>query len=137
MMKQALFALFALAACSTPNTSTPPTTSDAIHLSGTQWRRVDDDQAMPHPATMEFAAARASGYTGCNNWFADVTQDGEALRFGPIGTTRRACLAEPAQATERNFLSVLERTRYGHYDRDALVLLDENQTVIARFDRND
>ena len=107
-----------------------------FQLAGTSWLRVDDEQANPHGATLEFENARASGYTGCNRWFAAVTQDGEALRFGDVGMTRMACQTPMQSDTERNFLSVLERTRYGHYDQEALVLLDENQTVIARFAGN-
>jgi heat shock protein HslJ len=60
-----------------------------------------------------------------------------ALRFGEIGMTRMACQAEVQAWTERRFLEVLRATRYGHYDQDALVLLDENQQVIARFNRAD
>src|SRR5690242_1284903 len=128
----ALFAL-ALAACASPGAPTSPAPSaQAIHLSGTHWRRVDDMNANPHGATMDFEGARATGHTGCNRWFADVTQDGEILRFGQIGTTRMACTGV-SQATERSFLAVLRATRYGHYDQDALMLLDESQHVIAEF----
>lgn len=125
----------ALAACAaTPAPADAP--AAPIHLSGTSWLRVDDMDANPHGATLEFEDARASGYTGCNRWFAAVTQDGEALHFGNVGMTRMACPTPMQRDTERNFLSVLERTRYGHYDQDALVLLDENQQVIARFAGN-
>ena len=131
-MRALVLALFtaALAACATPAPSRAP---HANHLSGTNWRRVDDTDANPHGATLAFEGTRASGYTGCNRWFADVTQDGEILRFGPVGMTRMACGAEVQQATERNFLSALERTRYGHYDQSTLMLLDEQQHVIAEF----
>ncbi|WP_395645200.1 META domain-containing protein [Terricaulis sp.] len=135
-MRALISALFALtlAACAT-EPAAPPAGGDApaVHLSGTHWRRVDDMNANPHGATLDFEGARATGYTGCNRWFADVTQDGEILRFGPIGTTRMACTAGVQQATERSFLAVLRATRYGHYDQDALMLLDENQQVIAEF----
>lgn len=135
-MRTLVLGLFAaaLAACATVAAPSPSPAPHANHLSGTKWRRVDDMDANPHGATIEFEGVRASGYTGCNRWFADVTQDGEILRFGPVGMTRMACGAEVQQATERNFLSVLERTRYGHYDQSALVLLDEEQHVIAEFD---
>jgi heat shock protein HslJ len=128
-----LVGLALLAACAqTP----PPVTGDLVHLSGTEWRRIDDENANPHGATLNFEGARASGYTGCNQWSATVTQNGEVLRFGAIGTTRRGCDGAGVQvATERSFVAVLEATRYAHYDRDALVLLDAQQSVIARFDR--
>ena len=129
-MRAAFLALW-LAACAA---QAPPREGPANHLAGTEWRRVDDENANPHGATMAFSAHGASGYTGCNNWFATVMQDGEALRFGDVGATRMACGAGVQTATEQSFLAVLRRTRYGHYDQDALVLLDKDQRQIARFD---
>jgi heat shock protein HslJ len=130
-MRAPFFVLFALAACATPQ---PPTSPTAMHLSGTKWVRVDDANAAPHNPTLEFEEARASGFAGCNRWFASVTQLGEELRFGDVGTTRMACSAESATAAERSFLAALAAARYAHYDRDALVLLDANQQQLARFE---
>lgn len=132
--RSTLLALMLLGACAQTPVSPQPETPAAIHLSGTKWVHVDDLDANPHGATLEFEGARASGYTGCNRWFASVTQDGETLRFGAIGTTRMACQADVPAATESNFLAAIEATRYAHYDRDALVLLDERQRVVATFD---
>lgn len=132
-MRAAILALALVAACAT---EAPPAAEEApaVHLSGTEWRRVDDENANPHGATMAFSEHGASGYTGCNRWVAAVTQDGEALRFGDVGTTRMACGAGVQTATEQGFLAALAAARYAHYDRDALVLLDANQPQIARFD---
>lgn len=122
-----------LAACATA--AAPQAESGtASYLAGTSWRRVDDMNANPHGATMAFTAEGASGYAGCNQWFSSVTHSGEALRFGTIGTTRRACTSELQAGTERSFLEALRATRYAHYDQGALVLLDQQQQVIARFD---
>lgn len=134
-MRILLTALFvsALAACTTPATTAPEPSAHVNHLSGTKWRRVDDMNANPHGATIEFEGARASGYTGCNRWFADVSEDGGSLRFGPIGMTRMACQTEMQRDTERNFVSMLERVRYVDYDQSALAFQDEQQNVIAEF----
>lgn len=129
-MRAALAALALLSACATPAAAPAP----PIHLSGTEWVRVDDANAAPHNPTIVFEDARASGFAGCNRWFAAVTQNGEALRFGAIGTTRMACTAESAAAAERSFLAALTATRYGHYDQDSLVLLDSEQHQLARFE---
>jgi heat shock protein HslJ len=130
---RALFALLLLAACAT---AAPPADT-RNYLAGTSWRRIDDDQSNPHGATMAFTEDGASGNTGCNRWFTSVTHSGEALDFGNIGMTRMACTSEVQMGTEQRFLQVLEATRYAHYDQDALVLLDANQQVIARFNRED
>jgi heat shock protein HslJ len=106
------------------------------YLAGTSWVRIDDDQSNPHGATMAFTEDRASGHTGCNRWFASVIHNGEALGFGDVGTTRMAC-NDVQNGTEQRFLQVLDATHYAHYDQDALVLLDAQQRVIARFNRAD
>jgi len=132
-MRALLLPLLLLAAC----TTTEPPADTRNYLAGTNWRRIDDDLSNPHGATMAFTEEGASGETGCNRWFTSVTHNGEALRFGSIGLTRRACTGEVQQGAEQRFLQALEATRYAHYDQDALVLLDENQQVIARFYRED
>ena len=109
-----------------------PAPAAPIHLSGTTWI-LEDADASPHLPTIAFEDARASGFAGCNSWFAEVTQDGEILRFGDVAATRRACQAESAAAVERRFLAMLNATRYGHYDQDVLALLDAEQHQIGRF----
>lgn len=131
---RALLSLLFLAACTTTQ---PAPEAPRNYLAGTSWLRVDDEEANPHGATMAFTEDGASGHTGCNRWFTSVTHDGEALDFGHIGMTRMACQTEMQAGTERRFLSVLEATRYAHYDQDLLVLLDANQQIIARFNRSE
>lgn len=133
-MRAALISLLMSAGCAADVTTPPPENAPATsYLDGTSWRRVDDMNANPHGATMSFTTDRASGYTGCNNWFASVTHNGEAIHFGPVGTTRRACGEGVQTATERSFLAVIAAARFAHYDQDALVLLDDHQQVIAEF----
>lgn len=138
MMRSALLALALLGACAQTPITAPPSgqAQSENHLNGTKWVRVDDLDANPHGATMDFDGNRASGYTGCNRWTAEVTQNGEELRFAMMAVTEMACGAEVQMATERHFLAVIEATRYAHYDQSALVLLDAQQNVIARFDSN-
>lgn len=133
-MRSALIALLLLGACASgpPHTEQEPT----HFLSGTKWLRVDDVDANPHGATMDFIGNRAAGYTGCNRWTADVTEAGEELRFGMVAITEMACTSHMQRNTERNFLRVLERTRYAHFDQESLVLMDARQNQIAQFNSN-
>ncbi len=130
-MRSALFALLLLGACASPQPAEP-----THFLSGTKWLRMDDLNANPHGATMDFTGSRASGYTGCNRWTADVTEVGENLRFGMVATTEMACISPMQRDTERNFLRVLDQTRYAHFDQESLVLMDSQQHQIAQFDSN-
>lgn len=128
---RALLLAVLLAACATP----PP--APTFDLTGTQWHRSDDDNAAPHFPTLSFTADGASGFAGCNRWFAAVTRDAYTLRFGNVGTTRMACQAESQAATERSFLEVIENTRGYHTDEDELTLLNEVGAKIAEFERDD
>jgi len=129
MAKQLIAAtLLLLAACVTPSTATT-----SFALAGTSWQRNDDADANPHGATLEFADARASGYTGCNRWFADVTHENMTLRFGAIAMTRMACQTEMQADTERHFVDALNHTRFYHLDGEELVFTDDHSADVARF----
>lgn len=133
-MRAAVLALLMLGACAqTPVNDAPPTQSATHFLTGTKWLRIDDMNANPHGATMDFEGNRASGYTGCNRWTADVTENGEQLRFGMVAVTEMACASPMQMDTERNFLGVIDRARYAHFDRERLVLMDAQQNQIAEF----
>ena len=133
-MRSPLLALLLLAACTQTTARPTPAPQAATHyLSGTKWLRMDDLNANPHGATLEFDGDRAAGYTGCNRWTADVRGAGEELRFGMVAVTEMACATPMQMDTERNFLSVLDRTRYAHFDQESLVLMDARQNQIAQF----
>jgi heat shock protein HslJ len=87
--------------------------------------------------TLSFAAAepRASGNGGCNQFGGPYTQNGGLLRFGPLASTRRACVNPAANAQETAYLRALESTtRFAVHD-GLLVLYAENQ-VVARLRRS-
>jgi len=118
-----------LAACA----SAPPSEPLPATLAGTAWRRIDDENANPHGATLEFTERGASGYTGCNRWFSSIERQGEALDFGNIGTTRMACQADVQAATEQSFLAALNATRRVRVEGGELVLYDAAGAEAARF----
>ena len=122
----ALAALVALAACAAQLTGAP------TNIAGIAWMRVDDEDASPHFARLRIDGDRASGYGGCNNFFAHVASEGARLRFSGIGSTRMAC-AESSMATERNMLAALERARAYRLEGGELVLLDAAGAQVARF----
>jgi heat shock protein HslJ len=131
--------MLALAAC------TPPRVVGAGRaepLEGTAWRlwelngqpAVEAGGAAP---TLSFAAdePRASGNGGCNQFNGPYTRNGESLRFGPLASTRRACVDPAGNSQETAYLGALQSTtRYSVYD-DLLVLYAQNQ-VVARLRRS-
>lgn len=132
MIRTLLLAIL-LAACAAP----PPakgSNPNTRPLAGTSWVMLDTNNR-PAP-TIEFReAGRASGFAGCNQWFAQVDRSDGGLRFNAIGMTRRACEA-PLMAIERNFADALRRTQAAQLDERTLTLIDESGEVVARFERS-
>jgi heat shock protein HslJ len=77
------------------------------------------------------AEKKATGYSGCNEFFGKYELKGETLTFGPLGMTRRFCEGA-AGDTESAFLQALGETRSWKAEKGMLLLLD-NSTVLARF----
>ena len=131
-MIRALAVALLLAACAAP----PPSKNNpnARPLAGTSWVMVHEADARDVP-TIEFReAGRASGSTGCTQWFAQVDRSEAGLSFNAIGMTRRAC--EPsAMEIERDFADRLGRARAAQVDEDMLTLIGENGEAVARFER--
>jgi heat shock protein HslJ len=133
--------LLVLAACVGPGMAG---VGDAARsLAGTAWtlQEVNGRPAIPATGgavpTLSFAAdeARASGNGGCNQFNGSYTRDGVSLRFGPLASTRRACVDEAANAQETAYLRALETvTRYSA-SADLLVLYAGDQPV-ARLRRS-
>ena len=127
---RALLLAVLIAACAPP----PPNNNapNAGPLAGTRWVMFD---AVGQPPTLEFReAGRASGFAGCNQWFAQVDRSAGGLRFNAIGLTRRAC-EPPAMDVERDFADRLERTHAAQVEDDVLTLTGENGEALARFER--
>lgn len=108
----ALLAAAALAACA------PAVQSGGapMLLAGSQWRLVELNGRAPvgggEAPTLRFDAGepRASGNGGCNQFNGPYTQSGDALHFGPMASTRRACADEAATRQETEYLEALHAT---------------------------
>jgi heat shock protein HslJ len=106
-------------------------------LAGTAWRLEElngqpalTSQNVPTP-TLTFAAdgSRASGNGGCNQFNGPYTQAGESLRFGPLASTRRACVEPAGNAQETAYLRALESTTRFSATAEQLLLYAGNQLV--------
>ena len=84
----------------------------------TYWRPVEiDGKPVPlHAGTREMhlvlakEGGRLRGYAGCNNLAGGYALEGEALSFGRMAVTRRACIGDGANELETAFLAALEAT---------------------------
>jgi heat shock protein HslJ len=78
-----------------------------------------------------FANGTVSGFTGCNQFTAPYTLDGERLELGDVASTKMACAA-PGDSVESAFVKVLGAVRGWRVDGDELVLLGENDNELLR-----
>jgi heat shock protein HslJ len=118
----ALLALLAISACAI--TSREAT----MDLPGTSWVLVDLDGAAPvgePPPTLSFdEQGGVHGSTGCNRFSGEVTIEGAALTFGPLATTRMACLDPALGAQETTFLAAVESVSGYTIDDQGRLVLD-------------
>ncbi|AUX27670.1 uncharacterized protein SOCEGT47_082680 [Sorangium cellulosum] len=87
-------------------------------LAGTQWVLVSfvegtTESALPQGtnSTLKFSAGEpplASGHAGCNWYHGSYRVERDRLSFGPIATTRMACLSEATAQHEPRYLRALE-----------------------------
>ena len=76
------------------------------------------------------AKKQASGYAGCNRLFGGYELNGKALKFGPIGATKRAC-PDLEGGVESEFFTALDATRGWRIVDKTLELLN-GDLVLAR-----
>jgi heat shock protein HslJ len=96
-------------------------------LAGTEWTLVSLNGRPPvsirDTPTLAFEdGSRASGNGGCNRFNGPYTQDGDGLRFGPLVSTRRACVDDAGNRQESSFLGALRTTRSFTVSGDELAL---------------
>ena len=130
MKRAALLALLFTAACASANTSAPSSIGD---LAGSEWIMLNEARSAT-PPTIAFTEDRASGYAGCNRWFASVGRTDQALEFGDVGMTRMMC-SPPSMEAERAFATALNDTRGFRIENGELVLYDIGGADTARFRR--
>jgi heat shock protein HslJ len=75
-----------------------------------------------------------TGTTGCNNLMSDYAVDGDAIKIGPVATTKMACKDPSAQGIETALLAALEGATGWHTTIDGwLELTDATGAVLAGF----
>ena len=100
----------------------PWVVSSGVDLAGTD--------AVP---SATFTDDTVGGSTGCNRFTASYTVDGDAMEIGEIASTRMAC-PPPADAIERAYLAALGRVAAWHIDGSELVLADDDDNELLRFE---
>ena len=79
------------------------------------------------------AKKQVTGFAGCNRFFGWYQLEGEALKFGPIGTTKRTC-PDLDEGVETEFFKALDATRRWEVAGGALRLMNDGR-VMARLQK--
>lgn len=124
-----------------PPASAAPSTSVAspVGLSGTSWR-LESLAGTPAvsgvEATLEFLEGdRAAGNASCNRFTGAVKVDGTSITFGPLVSTRMACVADAVSAQERAYLDALNGAERFTLDGTTLEIFSKGQTSPLRFQK--
>ena len=80
-----------------------------------------------------FTDKAVAGSTGCNQFTAPYTVDGDAMEIGTVASTRMAC-PPPADAVERSYVDALGRVAAWHLDGSELILVDEDHNELLRYE---
>lgn len=122
-----------LGACGSGDSAgAPPAT-----LPGTQWDL--DVGALGGAGSEDIASdlrfgadGRVSGSDGCNTFTGGYEVDGSSLRFGPLASTRKACVGAAQQVADR-VSAALADVRSFSAGADTLVLKDDGGTPLLRY----
>ena len=113
-----------------PDTTLENTNWKLLELNGRSVRAAEN-LAEPN-LQLDSAQKQAHGSTGCNQFTGRYELSGDSLRFGPLASTRRACLDSAMNQQESAFLRALEEARTWQITSDTLVLISKRGQV-ARF----
>ena len=125
--------LLALAGCGTRGATVE------TGLTGTAWVLEDLAGASVVErgrATLEFdEAGRASGKGSCNRYSGSVTLSGDRISFGPLLSTKMACVEEALTAQEGRFLEALGAAERYVVDGPELRIYIRGNAAPLRFSR--
>jgi heat shock protein HslJ len=115
--------------------------TDQRVLAGTDWRLVslgpaggETNLVAGTTVTLKFSEdGRASGSTGCNSYSGTYQVRGDAISFGRMISTKRACLDQNANQQEQRFLSALELASRFRLSANRLTILSDRGRTVLNF----
>jgi heat shock protein HslJ len=118
-----------LGACTTDN----GTLSPSERLSSTDWRAEfinGAPVAIANPVTLSFNEGNASGRSGCNQYSGNAEHDDRRITFGPIISTKMACVGAGIMETETAYLGALQASRSFAIGPDGALTLSGASTSV-------
>ncbi len=74
---------------------------------------------------------KVKGFSGCNQFIGDYKKAGFYLKFLPLMSTKKACMA--GMDTEAEYMSLLALVKYYSIHEETLSVLDAKKEKIAQF----
>lgn len=110
---------------------------NGMPLESTYWKlvRLGDGGAVPGgepEAHIIFNDSSATGRTGCNHMSGSYERNGDALKFGPLITTKMAC--PDRMDLEQRFLAALGATERWKITGNGLELYNDGGKMVAAFE---
>ncbi len=105
------------------------------HLEGPFWVLESGRDVPLEPgitATASFREGTVRGYTGCNQYTASYTAEGDSLEIGAVGSTLMAC-PPPRDAIEQAYVAALDQVASWTTDGEELVLSDGGGEELLRY----
>ena len=104
-------------------------------LNGTDWVtiRINGDRVSSNAPTLTINGNKAFGNSSCNRYTGAVTLGNkDAMQFGPVASTRMACLGNADQQEAAYFKALQSVTAY-HLNNGSLILLDAEYNKVLEF----
>jgi heat shock protein HslJ len=89
------------------------------------------DNGEPLKMVFDLANKRLSGFSGCNNFMAGVTDDPKGIVIGAIASTRKMCGQDRMNQIETDFLYQLKDYRSFQLNQNTLLLIGRDGDVLA------
>jgi heat shock protein HslJ len=139
MAARSLLPLFLLPAlllvgCAPSGTTGTPSPGS---VTGTVWRltELDGNRVVPSvEATLELSKeGKASGQGSCNRFSGTVAISGDRIEFGPLASTKMACVDAAATAQETKYLDALQKAERFELDGSTLLIYSTASEKPLRF----
>jgi heat shock protein HslJ len=78
---------------------------------------------------------QVSGSAGCNNYFGSYTTDGNAIKIGPLASTRKMCADPEVMDQEAAYLTALETAATFKITGNRMEMRTEDGALVGTFSR--
>lgn len=128
----------ALGACAATPATSPASAPEPLW--GSEWRLQDigGQAVLPQPAaTLAFPqSGQVAGHGSCNRFFGPVEIDRDHVKFGPLASTKMACMGGAGEQESR-YLGELQKAKRYEVKGNTLLIFPQDKGLPLRFLRKE